>query len=74
MEKNFEAEGREFAKFIRTVQFKVRTNFETECFFNLFLKFSQVKYHNKIRVQIWKSNWDLETCRMIPNDKSIKKA
>ena len=45
----FEAEGREFAKclrsleqFIQTVQWKVKTNFETECFFNLFLEVSQI--------------------------------
>ena len=42
---------------------KEKIFFETECFFNLFLEVSQVKYIRTIRIQIEKNNWDLETCR-----------
>ena len=45
---------------------EVRTIFETECFFNLFLEVSQIQYFGTIQIGI--KNWDLETYR-----KSLKK-
>ena len=35
----------------------------TECFFNLLLEVSHIKYSRKIRNRIGKNHWDLETCR-----------
>ena len=40
----------------------------TECFFNLFLEVSHIKWIGTIIIQIGKNYWDLETCR-----KSYKK-
>ena len=64
----FEAEGREFATFLRSLEYlfeqeKGRKVFETEWFFNLFLEVSQIWYFGTIKIQIGKNNWDLETCR-----------
>ena len=47
-------------------QGEVRTIFETECFFNLFLEVSQIQYFGTIQIGIKKL--DLETYR-----KSLKK-
>ena len=44
-------------------QRKVRTIFETECFFNLFLEVSQIQYFGTIQIGIKKKHWDLETYR-----------
>ena len=44
---------------------RVRTIFETDCFFNLFSEVSQIKYIRTIRIQIGRNNWDLETCMKI---------
>ena len=40
----FEAEGREFAKFLRSLEQFIQTEqfFVTECFFNLFLEVSHI--------------------------------
>ena len=62
----FEAKGREFATFLRSLehlfeQEKGRKVFETECFYNSFLKVSQTWYFGTI--QIGKNNWGLETFR-----------
>ena len=55
----FEAEGRESAKILRSLEQFIQTVkcqvLVTECFFNLFLE--------TIRFQIGKHYWDLETCR-----------
>ena len=61
----FEAEGREFAKFLRSLeqlfeQWKARPIFETECYLTCSWRF--------LRSDIGKNNWDLETYR-----KSLKK-
>ena len=64
----FEAEGQEFARFLRSQEQLIRTvkaknNFEKEYFFNLFLEVSQILYIRTIMFQIGKNNWDLETYR-----------
>ena len=50
----FEAGGQELAK----VSNSERSNqfFETECFFNLFLKVFQIQYIRTIRIKIGKEN------------------
>ena len=52
----FEAEGQECAKFMRSLEQFIQTvnGFETECFFNLYLEVSQIKYIRTIRIQIGK--------------------
>ena len=65
----FEAEGREFAKFLRSLEQFIQTvkgqnNFlVTECFFNLFPEVSHIYQIRTIRIQIGKNYWDLKTCR-----------
>ena len=68
----FEAEGREFAKlltsleqFIQTVKGQNNFWYVTECFFNLFLEVSHIYKIRTIRIQTGKNYWDLETCRKI---------
>ena len=60
----FEAEGWEFAKFLRPLYRTIYSNSEksvqflkTECFLKSFLEV------RTIRIQIGKNNWDDETCR-----------
>ena len=57
----FEAEGGEFAKYLRSLEQFIQTmnGFETECFFNLLLEV----YQFTIIIKIWKNNWDLGTYR-----------
>ena len=55
----FEAEGREFSKFLRSLEHLMQTVkseqfLVTECFFNLFLKVSQISKNRKNRIQIGK--------------------
>ena len=62
----FEAEGREFAKFLRSLEQFIQTvkgqnNLVTECFFNLFLEVSQRLEQLESKLQ--KNYWDLEICR-----------
>ena len=64
----FEAESREFSKFLRLLE--INSNSErseqflvTECFFNLFLEISQISKNRTIIIQIGKNYWDLEICR-----------
>ena len=65
----FEAEGREFSKFLRSLeQFILNSEWSeqflvTECFFNLFLEISQISKNKKIIIEIGKNYWDLEICR-----------
>ena len=39
----FKAEGREFAKILRSLEHFIQTFLVTECFFNLFLQVSQIQ-------------------------------
>ena len=60
----FEAEGLEFAKILRTLEQFIQTvkgqnNFWEQ---NAFLTCSWI-INQKIRIQIEKTYWDLETCR-----------
>ena len=68
IEKNFWISRLEVENFQKTwdhllKQWKVRTIFDTECFFNLFLEVSQIWYIRKIQIQIGKNNWNSETYR-----------
>jgi hypothetical protein len=60
-----EAEGREFASFLRSLEQFIQTEqfLVTECFFNLFLEVSHIKKIGTIIIQIGKNYWDLEICR-----------
>ena len=56
----FEAEGREFSKFLRSLEQSMKTVkseqfLVTECFFNLFLKVSQISKNRTIIIQIGKN-------------------
>ena len=61
----FEAEGQEFAKFLRSLEQFIQTEqfLVTECFFNLFLEVSQISKNITIIIQIGENYWDLEICR-----------
>ena len=56
----FETEGREFAKFLRSIEQFIQTVerseqfLVTECFFNLFLEVSQISKNRTIIIQIGK--------------------
>ena len=62
----FEAEGREFANILRSLEQFIQNSerldqfLVTECFFNLFLEVSHI---GTIRIQIGKKYWDLQTRR-----------
>ena len=63
---NLQKNLRSLEQFIQTVKGQtvwLRTIFETECFFNLFLEVSQILYIRTIRIESGKYYWDLETCR-----------
>jgi hypothetical protein len=54
----FEAEGRKFAKMLRSLEQFIQTEFlVTECFFNLFQEFSHIR---TITIQIGKKNIGIE--------------
>ena len=55
---NFEITGTIYSNSESLEQFLV-----TECFFNLFLKISQISKNRTIIIQIGKTYWDLEICR-----------
>ena len=66
---NLEAEGRAFAKFLRSLEQYIQTvngqnNFwKQNAFLTCSWRFLIPKKNSTIRIQIGKDYWDLETCR-----------
>ena len=66
----FEAEGREFAKFLRSLNRTIYSNSErseqdlvTECFLTCSWKFLISNNLEQLEFKLEKNIWDLETCR-----------